>query len=139
MNKNLVKVIGIVGSVIGTIVGIFGWYKYHGAKTMFNAASAAELFSGGDPKASDIWEGYMGNYRIVLIIGLVILTVSIILLISGIISGSANTFVTDGSSKVDKNDINIEEKLTEINNLLEKNLITNDEYETKKQEILNKI
>lgn len=124
-NKNL-KAIGGVGSVIGAGVTIFGKIKYDSAKSMYRTASWF-----GENKTSDIWAGYASNYKTILIVGAVILLIGIIILIAGFLGNDGNKAKGDIVSN------NASQKLLELKKLKEDNLITQEEFEEKRKQIID--
>lgn len=82
-----------------------------------------------------IWLSSMNNYRIVIIVGAIILAVGIILLISGIINLKKET------AKIENVEVNVSTngKMMELKAMLDKGLITSDEFEMKKKELLDKM
>ena len=93
--------------------------NYSECKGLYNTASYF-----GVNKSSFIWAGRAENYKIVLIIGAIILLVFIILLITSFL-------------KVEKDDVRQDErtinrdtyiKLTELNKMLDEGLISQEEF-----------
>lgn len=125
MEKKNVKIVGTVCSLIGLIITIFGKVRYNSANMMYETASYF-----GENKTSDIWDSDMSNYKIVIIVGLIILLIGIIALISGyMIKDKENTYMGIKSSSSDK--------LTDLQKMLDSGLITQDEYNEKRKSILD--
>lgn len=125
MEKKNVKVIGMVCSLIGLVVALFGKVKYDSADSMYGTASYF-----GKNKTSDLWEGYMSNYKIVIIVGLIILLVGIIVLISGYMISNKENISTS-------NITNSSDKLIDLQKMLDSGLITQDEYDEKRKSVLD--
>ena len=86
-------------------------------------------------RSEAIWLSSMNNYRIVIIVGAIILVIGIILLVSGIINLKKET------TKVENVEVNVStnEKMVELKAMLDNGLITSDEFEMKKKELLDKM
>lgn len=124
--------LGIVGSIIGTIILIFGLSKYKNAKDAYKAASWF-----GETESSKLWNGYMNNYKIFIIVGAIILVIFLILAIAGMIN--SNTKDTNTIYLKDKDNTSISDKVGELKKMLDGNLITQEEFELKKKEIIDKM
>lgn len=124
MEKKNVKALGIACSLIGSVVALYGKIKYNSADSMYGTASYF-----GKNKTSDIWEGYMSNYKTVLIVGLIILLIGIILLISSFMMKDKDVSISAVDSKAST-------KLIDLQNMLNSGLITQEEFEENKKRIL---
>lgn len=138
MNGKNLRIVGFVSSIIGFIITAFGVYKYEEAKGMVKAlGQGSVLFGSTDStyRGEAIWLSSMNNYRIVIIVGAIILAVGIILLISGIINLKKET------AKIENVEVNVSTngKKMELKAMLDKGLITSDEFEMKKKELLDKM
>lgn len=138
MNGKNLRIVGIVSSIIGFIITAFGVYKYEEAKGMVKAlGQGSALFGSTDStyRSEAIWLSSMNNYRIVIIVGAIILVVGIILLISGIINLKKET------AKIENVEVNVSTngKMMELKAMLDNGLITSDEFEMKKKELLDKM
>lgn len=111
-------------SLIGSVVALYGKIKYNSADSMYGTASYF-----GKNKTSDIWEGYMSNYKTVLIVGLIILLIGIILLISSFM-------MKDKDVSISAVDLKASTKLIDLQNMLNSGLITQEEFEENKKRIL---
>ena len=138
MNGKNLRIVGLVSSIIGLIITVFGVYKYDEAKGMVRAlGQGAALFGSTDStyRSEAVWLSEMNNYRLVIIVGAIILVVGIILLISGIINLKSKT------EKIINAELNVSTngKMTELKAMLDNGLITPDEFEMKKKELLDKM
>ena len=134
MNGKNLRIVGIVSSIIGFIITAFGVYKYEEAKGMVKAlGQGSVLFGSTDStyRSEAIWLSSMNNYRIVIIVGAIILVIGII----GIINLKKET------TKVENVEVNVStnEKMVELKAMLDNGLITSDEFEMKKKELLDKM
>lgn len=129
--KNM-KSLGIVGSIVGLIVLIFGIIKSGEAEANFSAAS---FF--GPSVGSDIWADSMEDMKIVVIVGAIILVVSIIIAIAGFMSKSDSDEAHQTDSINKEKEKEPSQKLSELQKMLDDKLITQDEYDKKKKEILD--
>lgn len=132
MNGKNLRIVGLVSSIIGLIITVFGVYKYDEAKGMVRAlGQGAALFGSTDStyRSEAIWLSEMNNYRLVIIV------VGIILLISGIVDLKSQT---EKNVKVEAN-VSTNGKMTELKAMLDNGLITPDEFEVKKKELLDKM
>ena len=78
MNGKNLRIVGFVSSIIGFIITAFGVYKYEEAKGMVKAlGQGSVLFGSTDStyRGEAIWLSSMNNYRIVIIVGAIILAV----------------------------------------------------------------
>ena len=137
MNSKNMGVLGIVGSIASGLVLAFGIYKYNDARSMYKAAS----WFGSNP-SSDLWQGYMENYKICIIVGAIILIISLILLISGIISNSndktSSTVVLESNSP-EAEGKKTSQKIIELKEMFNAGLITEEEFEEKRKDFLDKM
>ena len=124
MEKKNVKALGIACSLIGSVVALCGKIKYNSADSMYGTASYF-----GKNKTSDIWEGYMSNYKTVLIVGLIVLLIGIILLISSFMMKDKDVSISAVDSKAYT-------KIIDLQNMLDSGLITQEEFEENKKRIL---
>lgn len=124
-NRNL-KAIGGVGVIAGAAVTIYGVVKYKSAGTMYRTASNVGAY-----ESSDVWKGYMSNYKIFIIVGAIVLLIGAIILLAGFFgSGNSKINVTNSNS-------NASQKMAELQKMKEDNLITQEEFEEKKKQILD--
>lgn len=146
-NNKLIRNIGLVASVVGAIVAIFGYYKLNAANSMAEAISNIG-YSASTLKSYNIWDNRAKNYKIVLIVGLIILVVGIILFVSGIVSMiNSESAAKLNTNNIDENNINntsninktISEKLKELDDLKGNGLITEDEYNEQRKKIISSI
>lgn len=126
MEKKNVKIVGVVCSLIGLIVALFGKVKYDSADSMYGTASYF-----GENKTSELWEGYMSNYKIVLIVGLIILLIGIIILVSGFMLSSKE------SGTYSNNVTNSSDRLIDLQKMLDSGLVTQEEYNEKRKQIID--
>ena len=141
MESKTLKSIGGVASVVGA--GIT-WYGYSGmakSRSMINALNAGDaLFGGSSSKSIDAWSGHADNYKIMLIIGAVILVVGIILLVSGFVSGSNRQDVhsVTVTNELD-NKSNLTERLMKLDELKYSGLISQEEYDEKRKQLISSL
>lgn len=134
------KNIGAVASIVGLIITIYGFIKFRDAQTMLSASRSLSSFSNtGNFKSIRIWEGYSNNYKLILIIGAIILIIGIILLISGLMSGSNVEPNIEPVSDNTVNDVDISDRLKTIDNLRAEGLISQEEYEEKRNKLISSI
>lgn len=118
---NTTKNIGIVGTIISGLLLCFGIYKYNESIDFYKASGYLNA----------IWGERTHNYKIMIIICAVILLVSAILLISSLIKDK-NAITPQLSNTT-------QSKLKELEQIYNDNLITKEEYENKRQELLSKL
>lgn len=129
------KKLGLVGSIIGAIITLFGFIKFKDAKGFYRATSYF-----GENSSSKIWSGEMDNYKIVLIIGAVILIVGIIVLISGLMQEQNNNTSNTGSNSQNiQGQDDMYKKLSDLKKMKDDGLITNEEFEEKRRKIVDKL
>lgn len=133
MSTKNMKTLGIVGAIIGAIILIFGLSKYNYAKSMYKASSWF-----GETGSSKLWNGDMNNQKIFIIVGAIILVVSVILAITGIINSTAQS-ASGISLPETQSHVSASEKVSELKKMLDNNLITQEEFESKKKEIIGKM
>lgn len=126
MEKKNIKIFGFVCVLFGSLVSLFGKFKYDSANTMYKTASYF-----GENKTSDRWDGYMSNYKIFIIVGLIVLLIGVIILISGFISSNTD------SQMHEKVELNTSIRLVELQKMLDDRLITQDEFEQKRKQIID--
>lgn len=127
-NRNM-KVLGGVGTVIGAGITIFGKTKYDAAAGQYRAS---EEF--GHVNSADIWSGHMSNYKICIIIGAIVLLIGIIILIAGFLA-AGNSQVNENEN-VKENNKTASQRLKELQEMRNENLITQEEFDEKKKQIL---
>ena len=116
-----IKNVGIVGTVISGILLIFGIYKYNYSMSMYKASGYL----------TRIWKDRTDNYKLMIIICSVILLISIILFLSSLLK--------DKDISVSQETSSVSNKLKELEQIYKDNLITEEEYDTKRQELLRKM
>ena len=116
-----IKNVGIVGTVISGILLIFGIYKYNYSMNMYKASGYL----------TRIWKDRTDNYKLMVIICSVILLISIILFLSSLLK--------DKDISVSQETSLVSHKLKELEQIYKDNLITEEEYNTKRQELLRKM
>lgn len=131
MDAKNMRNLGIVGSAVGMIILLFGISKYNYAKSMYKASSWF-----GETDSSNIWNGYMSNYKIFIIVGAIILVIFAILAITGIINLRNRD---DNSIGLAENNITTSQKLSELKQMMNDGLITKEEFDTKKKEIMDRM
>ena len=114
-NRNM-KVLGGVGTVIGAGITIFGKTKYDAAAGQYRVS---EEF--GHVNSADIWSGHMSNY-------------GIIILIAGFLA-AGNSQVNENEN-VKENNKTASQRLKELQEMRNENLITQEEFDEKKKQIL---
>lgn len=117
------KNVGIVGTIISGLLLVFGIYKYNYSLKFYKASGYL----------TRIWKDKADNYKTMIIICAVVLLVSIILLISSLLK--------DKDTRVTSSNINnsTQHKLKELEQIYKDNLISKEEYESKRKEIINKL
>lgn len=116
-----IKNVGIVGTVISGILLIFGIYKYNYSMNMYKASGYL----------TRIWKDRTDNYKLMIIICSVILLISIILFLSSLLN--------DKDISVSQETSSVSHKLKELDQIYKDNLITEEEYNAKRQELLRKM
>lgn len=140
MESKTLKSVGGVASIIGAAITWFGYSKYDGARSMAKALNAGDhLFGGNSSDSIDLWSGRADNYKLVLIVGAVILVVGIVLLVSGFISGNKGQEIhpvvtANGSDKGD-----LPERLRKLDELKSAGLITQEEYDEKRKQLISSL
>lgn len=137
-----ITILGTVSSVAGAIVSIVGYRKYHNATRMIGALeSGADLFghSSTTERSISLWGSYASNYRLVLIIGLIVLFVGVIFMLTGILLGiqESNHTTEHGNTNINSPGADIQERLDKLNTLKDNALISDEEYNEKRKEIIS--
>lgn len=130
----------------GAIASIAGYAKYHEAKGMVGALEDGASLFGYDSvseRSISIWESYASNHRLVLIIGLIVLFVGVIFMFTGILLGMQESRYNEerGKASTDINslEVNIQERMEKLNSLKDNALISDEEYEEKRKEIISSL
>lgn len=141
-----ITILGTVSSVAGAIVSIASYAKYHEAKGMVDALEDGAALFGYDSiseKSISIWESHASNHRLVLIIGLIALFVGVILMFTGILLGMQESKHDEENRKANTDTNrpgdNIQERMEKLNSLKDNALISDDEYEEKRKEIISSL
>lgn len=141
-NLKMLRNIGIVASVIGAIITGYGYYKYDEAKKMSKVLSdGQDLFgiSSSSSKALNIWSENEGNYKIVIIVGCVILIVGIIMLVSGLMNAENKKIKDDVKTESVQESKDVVDRLKQLEELKKSGLITEEEYERKRKDVLSSL
>ena len=118
------KNVGIVGTIISGILLIFGIYKYNYSLSFYKASGYL----------TRSWKDDADNYKIMIIVCAVVLLVSVILLVSSLLKDkNVNSVVLSNITN------STQSKLKELEQIYKDNLITEEEYNSKKQELLSKM
>ena len=145
--SNTITTIGAVSSIVGAGISAFSYYKYQDSKMMLRTVDASGVFGGFDADyftSRNIWSNYVNNYKTALIVGLIVLAVGIILLISGIASrgkeGQA-AIQNDNTTCCDSVAPNVSprDRIEHLNVLKSEGLISEEEYEEKRKDILSSL
>lgn len=130
--------VGIVGSIIGAIITLFGLYNYKNARGFYRALN---YFGPSNSASSGIWSDRMDNYKIVLIVGAIILVVSIILLLASPNSSTTNNTQTfSDTNNLSEENVSSKDayaRLSQLESMRKDGLITEEEYQSKKKDILD--
>lgn len=141
MASKIMKILGIVGSIAGIIILIYGGKSYQKMKGMASASKG--IFGTGDASYSI---SRMSDFKVVMLVGMVLLVVSLIIAAAGFLStiGESNNNVvyydarTNSSGDLNKATNNYD-KLSELQKMRESGLITEEEFVVKKKEIMDNI
>lgn len=140
-NGKPMAILGAVASVIGGIIGYKGYHDYSEANGLIKALNDGDALLGTDSSAStSIWSTQASNARIMLIVGVVILVIGIIVLIAGIVSGMTTKQIAPEYRPVQTSvqpKANISDRLSQLEDLKNKGIITDAEYDEKRKEIIN--
>lgn len=135
-NQKLVSM-GSIATIIGGIITVFAYNKFSSANGMIKTLNDGDLLFGTNSDNSlNIWINQSNNYKIMLIIGSIVLIVGLILLLSGFIN-KKNEYNINQTENDNNNSIQL--KLQELEQIYKNNLITQEEYDTKRKEIINKL
>ena len=115
------KNVGLVGTIISGVLLLFGIYKYNYCMSFFRTSGYI----------TTLWKDRANNYKIVIIVCAVVLLVSVILLISSLLK-DRNTTTPQLSNST-------QSKLKELEQIYNDNLITEEEYNNKRKELLSKM
>ena len=116
---NTTKNIGIVGTIISGLLLCFSIYKYNQSVEFYKASGYLNT----------IWGERTNNYKLMIIICAIILLISVILLISSLLKSKDNIQTSNTTQS----------KLKELEQIYNDNLITKEEYENKRKELLSKL
>lgn len=116
-----IKNTGIVGTIISGLMLFFGIYKYNYCISFFKASGYI----------TTSWKDKAGNYKIMIIVCAIILLVSLILFISSLLK--------DKNFNVIEKPNSTQSKLQELEQIYKCKLITKEEYENKRKEIIDKL
>lgn len=135
MKKPMVS-LGAVASVIGGSITIYGKQKYDYCNMMRRALEDIARNSSGYQS----WSKDCDNYRFVIIVGAIILVVGIIILLGGLFSPeSENAVVVKSATPEPEPKAEAPTRISKLNELRDKGLITEEEYNKKREEILNSL
>lgn len=144
-NGKTMAILGGVASIIGGIVAFKGFYDYSEANGMLKALKDGDALLGTDSSNSvgfNSWSGKASNARIMLIVGAIILVIGIIILIAGIVSAMAANKATSEYSSVQSSvnpKVDITDRLKQLEDLKNKGIITDAEYDEKRKKIINEL
>ena len=133
---------GGVATLAGAITTIIGYNKYSESKSMLKTLTdGADLFGYTDStfRSASAWSEHAINGRTILIIGSIILAVGLITLISGIVMTLSNSQPQNISSATDKSNKSVSDQLAELQQLKDARMITDDEYATKRKDIIDNL
>ena len=138
-NAKVLRNTGGVLSVSGAIISGVGLYLRQQANSMVSALrSGAGLFgyNSSTYRSLDIWEGKQTQGNIILAIGIVVLIVGVIVFYKGFLKGN-------GAKHPEKQEItpskSVAYRINELKEAKESGIISEDEYEQKRKEILSEI
>lgn len=143
-NSKILKVIGVVLALIGSITLGIGIYLRNSADSMLSALSAGSSLFGFDSstyRSMELWENHLQNGTTVLLIGIVFLVIGTIVFIVGYLKGNEvknPEKVAYVSPIKPAESENLSEKLTQLSKLKEQGVITEEEYKTKRQDIIER-
>lgn len=136
----ILRNIGIVASVVGGGIACYGYSKYSEAKSMLKALRDGDRLLGtNSTKSIDLWSGYSDNYKLILIVGAIILICGIIFFISGLMSGNNNRKLSpmqSDSTSINSN-VDISDRLKKLERLKKEGVISSEEYEEKRKELIS--
>ena len=138
-NSKVLKITGGVLSVSGAITSGVGLYLRQQAKSMVSALqSGAGMFgyNSSTYRSLDIWGGKQTQGNIILVIGILVLIVGIIVFYNGYLK-------RNGAKHPEKQNItpnkSVAHRINELNEAKKNGIISEEEYEQKRKEIINEI
>lgn len=135
MKKPMVS-LGAVATLIGGSITIYGQQNYDRCDGMRRALEDIARNSPGYQS----WNSQCEDYRIVIIVGAIILVVGIIILLGGLFSPESNETVVGKPATPDPEPkAEAPTRISKLNELRDKGLITEEEYNKKREEILNSL
>ncbi len=144
MNIKIVKNIGIIISIVGTIVLGYGFYSYNEAQGMIRAITQGNNLFGQSSSSAisiDRWTETSNNCKLILAIGAIILVFGIILLVVGVLINKNKTKSKNNcnNQSITHYETNIQDRLNRLEELKKKQIITEDEYLEKRREIISSL
>lgn len=142
-NTKLIRNIGIVSIIVGVIATVFGFKNFNDANSMVKALEdGGSLFGYTDSTTSsiDLWTSRSNNYKIVMIVGAVILLVGVIMFFSALMSKQKTSSESNTQNIPQQhNNQNIEDKLKNLEDLKNRGIITEDEYIEQRKRMLSEL
>lgn len=131
---NTIWNISIVGIIIGGLITLISYMKFEKANRHYNLS-----ITNGNFDSAYAWSDDVEKFKIILIIGAIILVVSLICFIGSIMSSSQNNIDNISDNKSDSKSLNATDKIIELKNMYNSGLITEEEFQDKKKDILDKM
>ena len=142
MASRIMKILGILGSIDGIGIIMYGVTSYNNQKGLASALKG--MFGTGDASHAI---SRMSDFKVVILIGIVLLIVSLIIVAAGFLSTvggtSNNNTIYYNASNGNNGNLNKAtsnyEKLSELQKMRDADLITEEEFVVKKKEIIDNI
>lgn len=141
-NSQLLKMLGGIMAAIGAIVSGVGVKLRNEASATIDALVDGGDFSGYSSstiKSIAIWEEHLQNRTLIMVVGIIVLVVGVILFIAGVLKANAARN-PETQSFSDNSTVTAESaaaRLKKLQELREQNIISEDEYNVKRQEMLS--
>lgn len=143
-NSKILKIIGSITAVVGAVVTVIGVNLRNEAQSMLSALeSGANLFGyeSSTYRGMSSWGEHLQTGNIVLAVGLVLLVVGAVVFFVGYLKGNEAQHPERAKiASIDNSETtNTAAKLRELNELKDQGIISEEEYNAKRQEIINRI
>ena len=138
------KLSGLLTSLAGVVVALIGVLKLREARSMLKTlwhGSSIYGYSSNTLSGESAWLGEITNSKVIIAIGAILIVVGVILLLYSISKSNGSVYEPKIYHKPTENvseQTNLD-RLSELKSLLDKGLITPEEYKIKRKSILDKI
>lgn len=131
---NIIWNISIIGIIIGGLITLISYMKFEKANRHYNLS-----ITNGNFDTAYAWSDDVEKFKIILIIGAIILVISLICFIGSVMTTQQKTVENISNNKNDLKSPNTTNKIKELKNMYDNGLITEEEFQDKKKDLLDKM